>query len=108
MIVKEEKDAIINMLNGLKFNDEDFDDYNLGFNDAIDLVINNLSPLLMTKIEPLTDIEQRIFLAAIGREEKVCKEVDEKYDNTKEPRQLTLVRVCKEIERKVKKALWKN
>ena len=27
--------------------------------------------------EPLTDKEQRIFLAAMGREEKVCKQVDE-------------------------------
>lgn len=26
--------------------------------------------------EPLTDKEQRIFLAAMGREEKVCKNVD--------------------------------
>lgn len=54
-------------------------------------------------IEPLTDKEQRIFLAAMGREEKVCKKADEEYygiDN------INLVRVCREIERKVKKALW--
>jgi hypothetical protein len=44
--------------------------------------------------EPLTDKEQRIFLAAMKREEKVCKQVD------------GLVRVCHEIKRKVKGALW--
>lgn len=57
-------------------------------------------------VESLTDKEQRIFLAAIGREEKVCKEVDEEY--TREPYEDSLVRVCREIERKVKKALWTN
>ena len=56
--------------------------------------------------EPLTDKEQRIFLAAMGREEKVCKEVDEEM--TREPYEDSLVRVCREIERKVKAALWTN
>ena len=54
--------------------------------------------------EPLTDKEQRIFLAAMAREEKVCKEVDEEM--TREPYEDSLVRVCREIERKVKGALW--
>lgn len=54
--------------------------------------------------EPLTDKEQRIFLAAMSREEKVCKEVD--AETTREPYEESLVRVCREIERKVKKALW--
>lgn len=54
--------------------------------------------------EPLTDKEQRIFLAAIGRKMKVCEEVDKNY--TREPYEDSLVRVCREIERKVKKALW--
>ena len=57
-------------------------------------------------VEPLTDKEQRIFLAAMGREEKVCKEVDEEM--TREPYEDSLVRVCREIERKVKGALWTN
>lgn len=56
------------------------------------------------KIEPLTDKEQRIFLAAMGRERKVCKEVDNQY--THEPYEILLTKVCSEIERKVKKALW--
>jgi len=55
--------------------------------------------------EPLTDTEKRIFLAAMSREEKVCKGFDEAWQ---EPCEKSLVRVCKEIERKVKKALWTN
>lgn len=55
--------------------------------------------------EPLIDTEQRIFLAAMSREEKVCKGFDEAWQ---EPCEKSLVRVCKEIERKVKKALWTN
>lgn len=54
--------------------------------------------------EPLTDKEQRIFLAAMGREEKVCEEVDRNY--VREPYEVSLVHVCKEIRRKVKGALW--
>lgn len=57
-----------------------------------------------TKVEPLTDKEQRIFLAAIERERKVCKEVDDQYAH--EPCEVLLTKVCSEIERKVKKALW--
>lgn len=41
--------------------------------------------------------------AAMRREYKICKKADEEFyglDN------MNLVRVCKEIERKVKKALW--
>jgi len=61
--------------------------------------------LEMQKAQPekLTDIEQRIFLAAMSKEEKVCREVD------KEPSDaecINLMRVCKSIERKVKGALW--
>lgn len=56
--------------------------------------------------EPLTDKEQRIFLAAIGREMEVCKQVDDECRSTKEPYEDSLVRVCKEIKRKVKNALW--
>ncbi len=56
--------------------------------------------------EPLTDKEQRIFLAAMGREEKVCKEVDEECRDCREPYEDSLVRICHEITRKVKGALW--
>ena len=54
--------------------------------------------------EPLTDKEQRIFLAAMERERKVCKEVDDQY--THEPCEVLLTKVCDEIKRKVKGALW--
>lgn len=47
--------------------------------------------------ESLTDTEQRIFLAAMGREEKICKE--DAYIND-------LVAVCHSIKRKVKATLW--
>ena len=50
--------------------------------------------------EPLTDTEKRIFLAAMGREEKICREVCADGDG------VDLVMVCRSIERKVKKALW--
>ena len=56
--------------------------------------------------EQLTDKEQRIFLAAIGREEKVCKQVDEECRDCREAYEDSLVKTCHEIIRKVKGALW--
>ena len=56
--------------------------------------------------EPLTDKEQRIFLAAMSREEKVCKQVDDECRDCREPYEGSLVRTCHEITRKVKGALW--
>lgn len=59
--------------------------------------------------EPLTDKEKRIFLSAMGREEKVCKQVDDDLrviHHEREPIDKSLVRVCHEITRKVKGALW--
>lgn len=53
-----------------------------------------------SKVDPLTDKEQRIFLAAMSKEEKVCKEVCADGEG------VDLVAVCHSIERKVKKALW--
>lgn len=67
--------------------------------------IKALEQLPSAEPEPLTDKEQRIFLAAMGREEKVCKEVDENLP-LKEPYEDSLVQVCREIVRKVKGALW--
>lgn len=63
-----------------------------------------LAELPSAQAEQLTDKEQRIFLAAMGREEKVCKEVDRNY--VREPYEDSLMQVCKEIRRKVKGALW--
>lgn len=69
-------------------------------------VIQTIQDLPPAQPEPLTDKEQRIFLAAMGREEKVCKEVDEEYRDCREPYEDSLVKVCREIMRKVKGALW--
>lgn len=67
-------------------------------------IVDLLNDLPSVQPEPLTDKEQRIFLAAMGREEKVCEEVDRNY--VREPYEDSLMRVCKEIRQKVKGALW--
>lgn len=71
---------------------------------GIKTAITHLKTLPSVQPEPLTDKEQRIFLAAMGREEKVCEEVDRNH--IREPYEDSLMRVCKEIRRKVKGALW--
>lgn len=71
---------------------------------GIYLAEKKIEQLPSVQPEPLTDKEQRIFLAAMGREEKVCEEVDRNY--VREPYEDSLMRVCKEIRRKVKGALW--
>lgn len=65
-----------------------------------------LEALPSAQPERLTDKEQRIFLAAMEREEKVCKQVDEECRDCREPYEDSLVSVCREIERKVKGVLW--
>ena len=67
-------------------------------------VIDTIREIPSAQPEPLTDKEQRIFLAAMGREMKVCEDVDRNY--VIEPYEDSLVSVCKEIKRKVKGALW--
>lgn len=58
----------------------------------------------LVEIEPLTDSEQRIFLSAMSREERICKELDsEKVDDSTVKK---LVPIVNSIERKVKKTLW--
>ena len=69
---------------------------------AFDMAIKALS----VRPEQLSDKEQRIFLAAMSREEKVCKAVDEEWRDCREPYEDSLVNVCSEITRKVKGALW--
>lgn len=59
------------------------------------------------EVEPLTDKEQRIFLAAMSREEKVCKQIHAEFSNDREScEDSSLVRACHEIVRKVKDTLW--
>ena len=79
--------------------------YNLENQIQKGLMLDALKNLPSVQPEPLTDKEQRIFLAAMGREEKICKEVDAKFF-TREPYEDSLMSVCREIERKVKGALW--
>lgn len=58
--------------------------------------------------EKLTDQEQRIFLSAMTREEKICKEIDHAPDYTMKPNTdvVQLVPIVKSIERKVKMSLF--
>ena len=58
--------------------------------------------------EPLTDEEQRIFLSAIGKEKTLCQNIEKLWDDLhlSSDDDIDLVKVCDEIERKVKKALW--
>lgn len=83
--------------------------------DAIDAVyyahgtgmaLKAIKQLPSAQPEPLTDKEQRIFLAAMAREEKVCKQFDAECRYCREPYEDSLVRTCHEITRKVKGALW--
>jgi hypothetical protein len=80
---------------------------------AIDVVkgidryfVRYIEELPSAQPEQLTDKEQRIFLAAMGREEKVCKQVDDECRDCREPYEDSLVKTCHEIIRKVKGALW--
>ena len=70
------------------------------------LVKDRLERLPSAQPEQLTDAEQRIFLKAIEREEKVCKKVDEEWGSGDEECEINLVHACHEIIRKVKGALW--
>ena len=75
-------------------------------NDLLEIIAYEMEELPSAQPEPLTDKEQRIFLAAMGREEKICKQVDEECRDCSEPYEDSLVRICHEITRKVKGALW--
>ena len=84
------------------------DDWDGGYSlsrqaDMIERAVNNLPS---AQPEQLTDAEQRIFLKAIEREEKVCKKVDEEWGSGDEECEINLVHACHEIIRKVKGALW--
>lgn len=59
-------------------------------------------------VEPLTDEEQRIFLAAMSREKKLCQNIEELWDQLSltSDDDIDLVKSCEEVVRKVKKVLW--
>lgn len=75
-------------------------------NDMLIRLYIGLNMLPSIQSEPLTDKEQRIFLAAMGREEEVCKQVDAECGDCREPYEDSLVSICHEIIRKVKGVLW--
>ena len=79
-------------------------DYNDGELNMLKAILYEIRFMPSAQPEPLTDKEQRIFLAAMERERKVCKEVDDQYVH--EPYEVLLTKVCDEIKRKVKKVLW--
>lgn len=72
-------------------------------NEELQKAVDRIESLPSAQPEKLTDKEQRIILSAMCRETRLCKEVDEKYPVEEKD---TLEFVCKEILRKVKKALW--
>lgn len=67
--------------------------------EAFNLAIKGL------EIELLDDTEQGIFLSAMRREREVCKTVDDIHAEHTIGSNVTLVKVCDSIERKVKK-IW--
>ncbi len=70
-------------------------------------VLYSIPAVNARETEPLTDSEQRIFLAAMTRETKACKKLNEELsEELGEPWGEDLITICKNIERKVKKALW--
>lgn len=79
-----------------------FDKYNMGLADGI----KALRGLPSAKPELLTDEEQRIFLAAMGRQEVHCRQVEELWLRLSLPSDTNLISICREIERKVKNALF--
>lgn len=89
-----------------KWNAVNGEGYHVGLGLRYTDVIDTLTELPPARPEPLTDKEQRIFLEAMGREVKVCKQVDDEYRDCCEPYEDSLVRTCHEIIRKVKGALW--
>ena len=70
------------------------------FKDVTDALVMAIDAL---EVEPLTDREQRIFLKAMSREREICKQLDAEYNDKNTT--VSLVKVCNEIERKVKK-IW--
>ena len=64
---------------------------------------NSDCPLI--EIEPLTDSEKRIFSAAIMKEHDICAKLDN--DKVDDGTVKKLEPIVDNIERKVKKALWK-
>lgn len=69
------------------------------------MLISGVNALPSAQPEPLTGKEKMIFLAAMAKEENICKQIDDEYRDC-ELYEDSLVRACQEIERKVRGALW--
>ena len=65
-----------------------------------------IEALSQSKKETLTDTEKRIFLSAMGRERRVCEQLEKESAHIPADRKIPLVPVVDEIERKVKTVLW--
>lgn len=98
------RQAAIDALNKIFPADPMKNDYTQGIATGSVLAIEYLKALPPEQPEPLTNKELSIFLAAMCKEEKVCKEVDMRYPD--EPYEDSLMWVCNEIIRKVTSALW--
>lgn len=61
-----------------------------------------------TDVEKLIDEEQRIFLTAMSKEKRLCKNIEKLWDelHLSSDDDIDLVKTCAEVERKVKKVLW--
>ena len=100
------RQAVNNMLEHIPIRGMKEEYGNLHFLVSLAQVSCAIEQLPSAQPESLTDKEQRIFLAAMGREEKVCKQVDAECRDCREPYEDSLVSTCREITRKVKGALW--
>ena len=68
-------------------------------------IIDIIEGMPSAQPEQLTGKEKMIFLAAMAKEENICKQIDDEYRDC-ELYEDSLVRACQEIERKVRGALW--
>ena len=75
------------------------------FCEALDMAIEALS---QSKKEILTDTEKRIFLSAMGRERRVCEQLEKESAHIPADRKIPLIPIVDEIERKVKTVLWRE
>lgn len=101
----------INLLKGLEQSLDDYCELNDEGKTAFGMAITalelfgNSEQLPSAQPEPLTGKEKMIFLAAMAKEENICKQIDDEYRDC-ELYEDSLVRACQEIERKVRGALW--
>ena len=104
--LETEKASLNQIIARLDADDAQLECYVAQYNQVV-YDIDTIKKLPVIQGEPLTDREQRIFLAAMSREKDVCKQVDDKYGDCEESDKNSLIITCHEIIRKVKSALWR-